>query len=108
MGDIYKKSSLFILTSYYEGMSNALIEAVNMNLPVISTNVSGSKDILMNGKGGKIVKNFSSKELFIAMSEIDSNFSKQLKKLRYAKENLERFCIKKASKTYLDYLYSIL
>lgn len=48
-------SKLFCMTSNYEGMSNALIEAVCVGLPIITTDVSGAKEIINNGVNGEIV-----------------------------------------------------
>ena len=38
-------ADIFILCSLYEGMSNALLEAMSMGLPVITTNVPGNIEI---------------------------------------------------------------
>lgn len=46
---------LFVLTSDYEGMPNALIEAMCLGLPVISTKVSGATDLICNGKNGYLI-----------------------------------------------------
>ncbi|MBQ3536166.1 MAG: glycosyltransferase [Alistipes sp.] len=48
-------SEVFCLSSDYEGMSNALLEAVCVGMPVISTRVSGADDILINGENGLVV-----------------------------------------------------
>ena len=47
---IYRKSSLFVLPSYNEGMSNALMEAMASGLPIIVTDVGGTQELL-NGNG---------------------------------------------------------
>jgi len=53
----YKKANLFILTSLYEGFPNVLVEAASYRIPIISSNSnSGSKEILLNGKGGSLFK----------------------------------------------------
>lgn len=49
-------SEIFCLSSDYEGMSNALLEAVCVGMPVISTRVSGVDDILINGENGLVVE----------------------------------------------------
>lgn len=48
-------SRLFVLSSNYEGMSNAMIEAMCLQVPIVSTNVSGVDEIIDNGKNGIIV-----------------------------------------------------
>lgn len=50
-----KKSKLFIMTSDYEGMPNALLEAMSLGLPCVSTKVSGAVDLIENYKNGVLV-----------------------------------------------------
>lgn len=47
-------ASLFVLSSDYEGLSNALLEALMMGLPCVSTNCAGS-DEYINGTNGIVV-----------------------------------------------------
>ena len=53
--DKIKVAEAFLLTSEYEGMSNALIEAMCMGLPVISTKVSGAIDLIEDGVNGYLI-----------------------------------------------------
>ncbi|SFC76718.1 glycosyltransferase [Butyrivibrio sp. YAB3001] len=52
-----EKTSLFILASYQEGMPNALLEAMSLGLPCISTDCpcGGPKDIINNNENGILV-----------------------------------------------------
>lgn len=52
---LYSKAYMFVMSSDYEGLSNALIEAVCSGLPVISTKVSGATDVIKNGVNGILV-----------------------------------------------------
>lgn len=53
--DCIARAKLFIMSSDYEGMSNALIEAMCLGLPVISTRVSGSTDLIQDGINGVLI-----------------------------------------------------
>ena len=49
------KSKVFCLSSDYEGMSNAMIEALCVGTPVISTKVSGTDELIRDGENGLLV-----------------------------------------------------
>lgn len=49
------ESSLFILPSRLEGMSNALLEAMALGVPCVSTRVSGSEDLIRSGENGILI-----------------------------------------------------
>ncbi len=53
--DKISEAELFVLSSDYEGMPNALIEAMCVGLPVISTKVSGATDLIENSVNGLLV-----------------------------------------------------
>lgn len=53
----YKKYDLFLMTSHYEGMPNALIEAMGAGMLCISTDCpTGPSDLIQNGVNGYLVK----------------------------------------------------
>lgn len=54
--DKMKVAEGFLLSSQYEGMSNAMIEAMCLGLPVISTKVAGATDLINDSKNGYLVE----------------------------------------------------
>ena len=84
----YREADLFILSSIYEGFPNVLVEAAQNNVPIISTNCnSGPREILLNGKGGELIKIKD----YLKISQKIELFSKikkpLLKKVNFVKKN---------------------
>lgn len=55
--DEYKKSSLLVMSSRYEGFPMVLLEAMSAGLPVVSFDCKcGPKDMIQDGRNGLLVK----------------------------------------------------
>lgn len=67
-----EKAALFLLTSYSEGVSNALIEALATGLPVIATDVpsGGTVELMEDGVNGLIIPPGDEQALVRAMDRI--------------------------------------
>ena len=96
----FLKSDLFILSSYYEGLPNALIEAAYYNIPSISTDCSGAKDILLNNKGGYIIRINNLVELKKKIIIVMNKYKDAKKKASYAKKNVSNYSILNCDKYY--------
>lgn len=72
-----KKMDLFVCSSYIEGYSTAVTEAITLGVPVLTTKCSGMNEILQEGKYGMIVPNDEAslldglKELIVNTDKID-------------------------------------
>jgi glycosyltransferase involved in cell wall biosynthesis len=53
---ILAASDLFILPSHREGMPRSLLEAMAMGLPVVATNIRGSREAVIEGRTGRLVE----------------------------------------------------
>ena len=56
VNDFLLKSDIFILTSRDEGFPMAILEAERVGLPVISTDIAGIPEMIVNGETGLIIK----------------------------------------------------
>lgn len=77
--DELKKSKIFCLSSIYEGMSNALVEAICVGLPIVTTKVSGTEELIENGENGFIVDIGDKDTMAMAMAKLieDENLRQQ-------------------------------
>ncbi len=66
-------SFLFVLASNYEGLSNALMEALAIGVPCISTDSCGSNELIDDGVNGIIVPIGDEEELFNAIERMIEN-----------------------------------
>lgn len=73
---VMKNSDLFVCSSLYEGLSTAMSEAIILGIPVITTDVSGAKEVLGNNNEYGIVTENDEEELYKAMKELLENREK--------------------------------
>ena len=80
VSDILQKSWGFVMPSRWEGMPNALLEAMACGLPSIATRVSGSEDIVLNKVNGLLVEPEQPAELAQALRLMieDTDFAQRV------------------------------
>lgn len=83
-----------ILPSYREGFPNVLLQGGAMGLPLISTDVNGAIDLIIEGRNGLIIKKKNVNELESAMKYMIKNYKRFDPKLcreyvinRYSQDN---------------------
>ena len=69
-------SALFVLSSDFEGMPNALLEAMSLGLPVISTDASGGgpREVIRSGTNGILVPIRDKDAIANAMIEVLTDY----------------------------------
>ena len=50
--ELLHRMDIFVMTSDYEGLSNAIMEAMSAGIPVVATNVGGNGELVVHGKTG--------------------------------------------------------
>ena len=104
MKNIYKDVDVVVLPSYREGLSKTLIEAAAMSLPIITTNVPGCKDVVIDNFNGLLVKDKSVNDLKDKMIKM-INFPNE-KRLEFGKNGrklaIQKFDSKIIIKEYIN------
>lgn len=105
-----EKAALFLLTSYSEGVSNALIEALATGLPVISTDVpsGGTVELMTDGVNGLIITTGDQQALEKAMDRLlsDPVYAEQLG--REAAKIQERLAPERVNRLWQEYFEKIM
>lgn len=87
-----KDVSLFVLSSDYEGIPNALIEAMAIGIPCISTDCSpgGARELINNGENGVIVECNNS----VALAKAIVSLLEDREKAKMIGTNAKRICMR--------------
>lgn len=90
----FKKKGIFILNSFFEGLPNVLIEALQYKIPIISTNCqSGPNEILKKGKYGFLTKVNDEYDVAKKITYVISNYQTAKNKANLGYKSLFRFSL---------------
>ncbi|CAM4170082.1 glycosyltransferase family 4 protein [Gillisia limnaea] len=90
--DFLIASDLFVMTSKYEGLGIAAVEAMACKLPIILYDVSGLRDLISNDDNGYLIE-----PDFKALSDKIIESSNNFEKMKIKGENGLKFCLKNYS-----------
>lgn len=104
--NVIKDSKLFVLSSDYEGMPNALIEAMVAGLPVVSTDCSpgGASELIENGVNGYITPCGDTESLADAINKMLDNPEKADEMGAKAQEITQKLAADKIFAQWNDYI----
>lgn len=61
--DYYQVMDIFVLSSLWEGMPYAILEAMAIGLPIIATNIGGNNELVEHGINGFLVPEMNSEQI---------------------------------------------
>lgn len=99
-------SDVYVCSSYAEGYSTAVSESVALNVPVITTECSGMREIFGENECGIICEN-SEDGLYNAMKKVLNNPSLLKKFSAEEKKRANDFSLKKRMKAIEDFIESV-
>ena len=96
------QSNCFVLPTFREGFSRVLLESSALGVPMITTNVPGTREIVTHEKEGLLVTVNNSLELANAMIRLASNKDLAKEMSVNALEKVKQFSLNVISKKYIN------
>ena len=94
--ELYEQSDIFFLPSVCEGIANVVLEAMSMELPVVSSDAGGMGEAISNGANGLLFANYDQLSMTAALLQLCNDF--ELRKTLGAaarKTAVEHFSLKR-------------
>ena len=104
--EIMAMSDIFTLPSLWEGLSIALLNAMDAGCPIVATRVSGTNEALENEVSALLVESGKSSELGSALERLLDDGALRQRLAKEAKRGVERFSIEKNVKVIEDLIIS--
>lgn len=99
--ELYQQADIFFLPSVYEGIANAALEAMSMELPVVSTRSGGMEEVIEHGVDGFLANTYDSRTLGIFLLQLAKDFALRKKTGEAArKKTMEHFEISRQVKKF--------
>lgn len=108
VNELLKISNIFLFTSLQEGLPRSLMEAMASGLPCVISDIRGNRDLIIEGKGGYLVKRNDIDEYAKRINELIQD---RKLRIQMEKENIERikaFSIEEVKKRIEDIYEEIL
>ncbi|ASM48734.1 hypothetical protein PESP_a0491 [Pseudoalteromonas espejiana DSM 9414] len=102
---VYQNADVFILPSYREGTPRSTLEAMSMEMPIITTDAPGCRETVKEGYNGYLVPTKNVEELATAMERFIVNRS-LIKIMGYNSRKIvvEKYDVKKVNKAIIETL----
>ena len=105
---LYERSSIFVMTSFFEGLPMTILESQSMGcVPIAFNSFKSLPDIIENEINGFIVPAFDEEKFAYYLLKIMNNEPLRIKMAIAARETSVRFNIQNVGKKWLDLLENI-
>jgi colanic acid/amylovoran biosynthesis glycosyltransferase len=88
--ELYETSDIFFLPSVSEGIANVVLEAMSMQLPVVSSDCGGMAEAITHGENGLLCRNYDYHNMAESIYSLCIDFGKRKRLGERARETIEQ------------------
>lgn len=88
---VFARATIFVLNTNYEGLPHAVLNAMQIGIPVITTTVGGNVEVIIDGENGLLVPYDNENAWQSAIEKLLADFALREKLSQNAKKTLEKF-----------------
>lgn len=96
------QTDLFVSPSIYEGLPTVILESIAHHVPVVATDIPGTRDIIRDGYNGFLVPPRDPQALAARIIDLVQNPERRANAARDALETLKEFTIQRAAQKYRE------
>lgn len=89
---LYNIADVFVMASYREGLSRAIMEAMASGLPCLVSNIRGNNDLVVEGKGGYLANPRSEKD-FAEKINLLNDRDRRMKMKEYNYDAIKKYAL---------------
>ncbi len=106
LAELYSKTDIYVLPSFYEDFPNTILEAMSLKVPIIASKINGIPEMINSGEEGVLFEAGNVKELQIAIENLlkDKHMRVKMGEKAFKRVNKEFTITKMAEKTKKIYL----
>lgn len=104
---ILKKSDIFVLASFREGLSRSIMEAMAAGLPCVVSDIRGNRDLIEDGKGGHLANPKDASSFADAITKLVASSEKRNKMGEWNKNRIKQYDVDIVQKIMIE-IYSLL
>jgi glycosyltransferase involved in cell wall biosynthesis len=98
----YQEASVFVLPSLNEGMSNAMLEALAVGLPILATDTGGSTELVKDRVNGYIIQMKDGADIAAKLEKILTDENLRASMSRASRELAESLSWEKVARQYFE------
>lgn len=101
IGNYLAALDLFVFPSVTEGLGSTILEAMQLNIPVLATRAGGIPDLIEDGVNGRLVEPANAEALSAAMGELIESPQEREAYVKASGERLQRYSPEHVAEEYM-------